>query len=75
MRSLFTIGAILLALGIAGMIWGGIEYYQEREELEIGDVSLVVEDSEFPPQAIAGAVCAGLGVLALGAGAFGGRRK
>ncbi len=74
MNGLTIFGAVLLALGVAGMIWGGVEYYDNRTDIEVGDFSLTVE-KEMPPVAIAGAVGAGVGLIVLVAGALGRRRN
>ncbi len=70
MKPLTIVGAILLALGAAGLIWGGVEYFDNRHDIEIGDVSVVVQD-DIPPLAIGGAIAAGVGLVALVAGALG----
>ena len=75
MKTLTLIGAILLALGIAGVIWGVVEMQQDRDELDIGDVNIVVDEGQFPPIGIAGAIGAGVGVLMIGAGAMGGKKS
>jgi hypothetical protein len=75
MKPLMIFGVILMALGVAGMIWAGVEYYDDRKTLEIGDARFVIEDAEIPPVGIGGAIAFGVGVLAMGAGALGGGRK
>jgi hypothetical protein len=70
MKPLTIVGAILLALGAAGLIWGGVEYFDNRHDLQIGDVNVIIED-DIPPMAIGGAIAAGVGVVALVAGALG----
>ena len=74
MKTLTLIGAILLALGLAGVIWGVVAMQDDRDEFDIGDVNIVVDEGDFPPLGIAGAISAGVGVLMIGAGAMG-RKK
>jgi len=75
MKTLTLIGAILLALGLAGVIWGVVAMQDDRDELEIGDVNIVVDEGDFPPIGIAGAISAGVGVLMIGAGAMSGKKS
>jgi TRAP-type C4-dicarboxylate transport system permease small subunit len=74
MKALTIVGSILMALGIAGMIWGGIEYFDNRSSIEIGDTNITIEQ-DLPPIAIGGAIAAGVGLLAIGVGAMGRGRK
>jgi hypothetical protein len=75
MKSLMLIGAILLALGIAGVIWGLVEMTDDRDTLEIGDSEIVFDEGDFPPIGIAGAIMAGVGLLMIGGGALAGRKN
>jgi hypothetical protein len=75
MKILVMIGAILLALGIAGVIWGLVEMGDDRDTLEIGDSEIVFDEGDFPPVGIAGAIMAGVGLLMVGAGALAGRKN
>jgi hypothetical protein len=75
MKSLMLIGAILLALGIAGVIWGLVEMNDDRDTLEIGDSEIVFDEGDFPPIGIAGAIMAGVGLLMIGGGALAGRKN
>ncbi|MCA8915107.1 MAG: hypothetical protein KDB90_06815 [Planctomycetes bacterium] len=74
MKTLMTVGAILLALGLAGMIWGGVEMYNDRDTFDVGDVHVIVDEGDFPPIGIAGAIASGVGVLMIGTGAVAGRK-
>lgn len=74
MKALTMIGAILLALGAVGLIWGGVKYFDSREEFAIGDVEIVVQEREVPPEAIAGGIAVVAGGVALAVGAMGNRR-
>lgn len=75
MKPMTIIGAILLALGAVGLIWGGVKYFDSREELEIGDAEIIIQDREVPPEAIAGGIAVVLGAIAVGVGARGKRRN
>lgn len=74
MKSLLLAGALLLALGLAGIIWGVVDMMDDRDTLEIGDTSIVFDEGDFPPIGIAGAVAAGLGVVLIIVGSVAGRR-
>jgi hypothetical protein len=69
MKALTLIGALLLALGLAGVIWGGVEMYDDRDAIEIGDEEIVLDDGDFPPIGIAGAIAAGIGLVIIVVGA------
>ena len=69
MKALTLIGALLLALGLAGVIWGGVEMYDDRDTLEIGDSEIVLDEGDFPPVGVAGAIIAGVGLVLLVVGA------
>jgi hypothetical protein len=73
MKALTLIGALLLALGLAGVIWGGVEMYDDRDTLEIGDTDIVLDEGDFPPIGIAGAITAGVGLVLLVVGAATGK--
>jgi hypothetical protein len=75
MKTLTLTGSILLALGIAGVIWGIVEMRADRDTFEVGDVRVVVDQGEFPPVGIAGAIGAGVGILMIAGGAIGSRKR
>jgi hypothetical protein len=68
MKILIYIGAPLLALGIAGVIWGLVSMYDDRDTIEIGDSQIVLDKGDFPPVGIAGAIVAGVGLVMVVAG-------
>ena len=74
MKPLMLIGVLLLALGLAGVIWGVVAKADDRDTLEIGDSTIVFDEGDFPPIGIVGAVAAGLGVVLMVVGGVGGRR-
>lgn len=74
MKALMLVGVLLLALGLAGIIWGVVDMADDRDTLEIGDATVVFDDGDFPPIGIAGAVAAGLGIVLILVGGVGKRR-
>ncbi len=67
------LGLILIVLGLVGLVVGGISYTREREAVEIGPLSVNVEEKEtipIPPVAGGIALLAGIGLLVAG-----GRRR
>ena len=75
MKSVAMIGVILLALGLAGVIWGVVEMYDDRDTIELGDSEIVLDEGDFPPVGIAGAIAAGLGLVFITVGSVGGRKS
>lgn len=73
MKTLTIAGSILLALGLAGVIWGGVVMHQDRDSIDIGEMHIVVDKGEFPPLGIAGAIGAAVGAVMIGVGATAGR--
>ena len=59
-------GILLIALGIIGLIWGGITYTKRRDTVSVGPISATVQQREtFPISPIFGgiALLAGIGLL------------
>jgi hypothetical protein len=75
MKTVTLLGVLLLALGLAGVIWGVVEMYDDRDTMEIGDSEIVFDEGDFPPLGIAGAIAAGLGVVLIVVGAASGRKS
>jgi len=75
MRVLMIVGAIVLALGIAGIIWGVVDMADDRDVIDLGgDSQIVLDEGDFPPIGIAGVIGAVIGGLMIGASAMG-RKK
>jgi hypothetical protein len=74
-KILILIGAPLLALGIAGVIWGLVSMYDDRDAIDVGDVHIVVDEGDFPPVGIAGAITAGVGAVMIAAGVMAGKKR
>jgi hypothetical protein len=57
-----TIGVILIAIGLIGVIWGGVTYVKDRDTADIGPVpmSVVTKDRvSIPPFMGVGALIVG----------------
>lgn len=76
MKILMLVGAILLALGIAGVVWGFVDMADDRDVIDLGGESqIVLDEGDFPPIGIAGAIVGGIGLVALVAGGVLGRKS
>jgi uncharacterized membrane protein len=42
-------GLILIALGIVGLVWGGITFTKSRETVELGPIEMTAEKKETIP--------------------------
>lgn len=60
-----TIGIVLIALGLIGVIWGGFTYVKDRDTTDFGPISLTVvqKDRVSIPPAVGAAVLVMGGVL------------
>lgn len=64
MKTMSVIGIILIALGLVGLIYGGITYTSSKNVIDMGSLHVRVDDKDtipFPP--IAGAVAVVTGVI------------
>ncbi len=76
MKSFALIGILLFVLGLAGVIWGLVVMYEDHDAIKIGDeINIVVDDGDFPPIGIAGAIIGGIGVVFIVVGSMGGRKS
>jgi hypothetical protein len=76
MKILVTLGGLLLVLGIAGVIWGVVIMYEDRDSIDLGrDAEIVIDDGDFPSVGIAAAIIGGVGLAMIAAGSLGGRRS
>jgi hypothetical protein len=58
------------------VVWGVIEMYEDRDTISLGkDVTIVVDNGDYPPIGIAGAVIAAAGLVLTVIGATTGRRS
>lgn len=69
MRFVTILGIILIVLGTAGLIWGGIDLTMDRQVAEVGPVEVEAETTERVaiPFWAAGAIFAG-GLVLVGIG-------
>lgn len=75
MKILMLVGAMLVAIGLGGVIWGLVEMADDRDVIDLGgDSKIVLDDGDFPPFGIAGAITAGVGVLLVIGGGMAGRK-
>jgi hypothetical protein len=58
-----ALGAVLIALGVIGLVWGGITWTKRDKVLDVGPVQVTKEEHKsLPIPPIAGAVCLVAGV-------------
>ncbi len=73
MNFMTIIGVILIALGVIGLIYGGITYTSSKNVVDVGSVHLQVDqERQIPLSPIAGAVAVAAGVILI---IFGRRRR
>lgn len=64
MRIMTIIGIILIALGVIGLIYGGITYTSSSNAITMGDMHLQVDETRHIPfSPIAGALAVLVGVI------------
>ena len=64
MKTMTVIGIILIVLGVAGLIYGGITYTSSKNVVEVGSMRVSVdEERQIPLSPIAGAVAVAAGVV------------
>lgn len=70
MKLLIPVGILLILIGLAGIVWGGIPYRSKRSTTDLGPVSLTVQEkNSLPIHPAVGAVVAVCGVVVTVAGA------
>jgi len=63
------IGAILIVIGLIGLIWGGISYTREEKVLDLGPIEATAERQErIPIGPVAGGIALVGGIVILVAG-------
>jgi hypothetical protein len=68
-KSLVVVGILLVALGIVGLVYGGITYTKSRETSTLGPFSFTYEEKKtLPIHPAIGGVVLGAGVVVLIAG-------
>ncbi len=64
MNTTTVIGIILIALGVVGLIYGGITYTSSKDIIDMGSMHLKVDQKkEIPLSPIGGAVAVAIGVV------------
>jgi hypothetical protein len=61
-----VIAVLLIALGLVGLIWGGISWTQRERVVDFGPVEVTQEEREgIPVPPVVGGICLVAGVLLL----------
>ena len=64
-----VIGAVLIVIGLIGLIWGGISYTREEKVLDIGPIEATAERREtIPVTPVVGGIALVGGIVLLLAG-------
>ncbi|MFH2049090.1 MAG: DUF3185 domain-containing protein [bacterium] len=64
MKIMTIIGIILIALGVIGLIYGGISYTSSRNAINVGDMHVQIDETrQIPFSPIAGALAVLAGVI------------
>ena len=64
MKTMIVIGIILIALGVVGLIYGGITYTSSKNVVEMGSMRVQVDqEQQIPLSPIAGAAAVAVGVI------------
>ena len=69
MKNITIIGIILIVLGVAGLIYGGLSYTSNSNTVHMGDVNLKIEEKKnIPISPIAGgvAIVGGIALVMIG---------
>jgi hypothetical protein len=62
MKIIMIIGLVLIALGVVGLIYGGITYTSSKDLVNLGSVHVQVDQKkQIPLSPIAGAVAVAIG--------------
>ncbi len=70
MKPLVLVGVILIALGVIGIVWGGITYTQHHDTADLGPYHINVSQKKTVPiPPVIGAVVLVAGVVVAVAGA------
>ncbi|MBI5868141.1 MAG: DUF3185 domain-containing protein [candidate division Zixibacteria bacterium] len=71
MKPIAIVGIVLIVLGAAGLVYGGITYTHTKNVVDMGPLQVNVDDKEhIPVPPIAGGVASAIGIVFL----FVGRR-
>ena len=64
MSAVKLVGVVLIAAGLAGLLYGGFSFTRETHEIKLGPIELSVKEK----QAVNIPVWAGVGAIVIGAG-------
>ena len=64
MNAVKLVGVVLIAAGLAGLLYGGFSFTKETHEIKLGPIELSVKEK----QAVNIPVWAGVGAIVIGAG-------
>ncbi len=64
MNAVKLVGVVLIAAGLAGLLYGGFSFTRETHEIKLGPIELSVKEK----QAVNSPVWAGVGAIVIGAG-------
>ena len=75
MKPLFLIGVILILLGAATLIYGGVTYYTQKDVVDFGGVKIQTEQKkQIPLSPVFGGIAVLVGVVLVVAGRRGSSR-
>jgi hypothetical protein len=64
MKLITVAGIVLIALGVIGLIYGGLSYTSSENVVDVGSMHVQVDqERQIPFSPIAGAVAVGIGVV------------
>ena len=69
MKTMTIVGIILIALGVVGLIYGGITYTSKKDVVDLGPIELQVDEKKeipMPPILGAAAVAIGAAMIVMG---------
>lgn len=73
MNPIKIVGALLIAAGVLGLVYGGFSFTKETHDLKLGPIELAVKEK----QSVSVPVWAGVAAIVVGAGMLlvGGRKR
>lgn len=69
MKTMTIVGIILIALGVIGLIYGGITYTSSKDVVDLGPIEIQVDEKKeipMPPILGAAAVAIGAAMIVMG---------
>jgi len=69
MNAVKLVGVVLIAAGLAGLLYGGFSFTRETHEIKLGPIELSVKEKQavnIPVWAGVGAIVIGVGLLLIG---------